>query len=73
MQGRGHDQDIQLPAEAAEDQVRKMEGRGKVRGDQEVLLVGPNGVPVHMQRVQARRLADKIFLIDICFDDCFYR
>jgi len=64
MQGRGHDQDLQLPAEAAEDQVREVEGRWKVRNYQEVLLVGSNGVPVHMQRLQARQLAD------ICFD-CF--
>ena len=62
MQGRGHDQDFQLPAEGAEDQVRKMEGRWKVRNYQEVLLVGTNGVPVHMQRVQARRLADNVFI-----------
>jgi len=64
MQGGGHDQDLQLPAEAAEDQVREVEGRWKVRNYQEVLLVGSNGVPVHMQRLQARQLAD------ICFD-CF--
>jgi len=64
MQGRGHDQDLQLPAEAAEDQVREVEGRWKVRNYQEVLVVGPNGVPVHMQCVQARQLADKFFLID---------
>ena len=40
-----------------------MEGCREVRGDQEVQLVRADGVPVHMQRVQVRQLAD-----EFCFD-----